>query len=376
MLTFIDQGRHLTLTRRTWIAGATAALGQGMLSASVHAESDTIDAMVKAFVANGLADALSTAVIHNGKVRFYNAGIASRETGALVTKDTVYEIGSITKTFTSLLLAHAIVEGRASIDDPVTRFLPRGFDNLASSGRAVTLRHLVATTSALPDNPPGVDRLLAKGFTYDTALELSQFAASYSDHEFLADLREAKLVRPPGQEPRHSNVAAHLVGLIVEKIFRAPYASLMTRFVERPFGMAPGSPMEATVSRAAFGYDANARAMPMLNTRADLLSGGLRYSSSDMARYLAKQIAGAESAIRLTQISTWTSSSRIAIGFNWIISRGIEGHLRFQHSGSTLGFSSFAEFCPQKKYAVVVLANRLGREKALGQLAEAIRRRT
>jgi D-alanyl-D-alanine-carboxypeptidase/D-alanyl-D-alanine-endopeptidase len=320
------------------------------------------------------ADALSAAIDRDGRTIFYNAGISSRKTGAPATQDTVYEIGSITKTFTSLLLAHAIVEGRASIDDEAVLFLPPGFDNLSQSGGVVRLRDLVATTSALPNNPPEIDRMIAGGFTHDTAVKIDRFMANYSDREFLADLRKAKLVGTPGQKPRHSNVAAHLTGLIVEKIFGASFASLVARYIERPFGMAPGCPMEATLSRAAVGYDADGLTMPFLNSRADLLSGGLRYSSSDMAKYLANQNAGAEPAIRLTHKPTWSAPDGTAIGFNWIISRDGNGDTRFRHTGSTLGFSSFAEFCPERKYALVVLANQLGRESALGELAATVER--
>jgi CubicO group peptidase (beta-lactamase class C family) len=360
--------------RRQVLASATAVLAQGVLSASAHAEDETIQAMVTGFVQARTADALSLAILRDGRTAFYNAGIASRKTGAPATQDTVYEIGSITKTFASLLLAHAIVEGRAAIDDKVVRFLPRGFDNLSRPGGVVTLRDLVTTTSALPNNPPEIDRLIAGGFTHDTALKIARFSESYSDRQFLADLREAKLVAAPGQKPRHSNVAAQLVGVIVERIFHAPFASLVARYIERPFGMAPGSPIEATRSRAAVGYDADGQTMPILTARADLFSGGLRYSASDMARYLARQNAEAEPAIRLTHRPAWRAPDGTAIGFNWIISRDANGETRFRHTGSTLGFSSFAEFCPRRGYAIAALANQLGRESTLGELAAAVAR--
>ena len=354
------------------MAGLTASLGLGIYSSLAKAGNGQSRAMVKAFTDAKLADAVSVAVLNPGIVKFYDSGIASRSTLARPTRNTVYEIGSVTKTFTSLLLAHAISQGRAKLDDPVTRFFPR-LRNLEQSGETVTLRHLVTTTSALPDNPPGIESILAKGFLPDTPARLTAFAAAYSDENFLSDLEQAELVGKPGEKPGHSNMAAHLVGLLAETIFQAPYDALLARYVERPFGMASGLPAAATKSIMATGYDGTGRAMPTLDSRSDLLSGGLRYSAADMARYVKQQIAAAEPAIRLSHVPLFESTERSAIGFSWQISRNTHGSRLLSHSGSTLGFSSFVAFSPDDGSGIVVLANRFAREREIETLAQDLR---
>ncbi|WP_395444738.1 serine hydrolase domain-containing protein [Caulobacter sp. UC70_42] len=113
-----------------------------------------IGGMVDGFVAQNRADGLSVAVVMNGAMRFFNAGVTSQTTLTAATEHHVYEIGSVSKTFTALILASAIKEGRVALNDPVRKFLPPGFDNLAKDGRAVTFADIVTTTSALPDNVP------------------------------------------------------------------------------------------------------------------------------------------------------------------------------------------------------------------------------
>ena len=129
-----------------WANGAQAAQ---------DCANDTIRKAGDAFIAAGSSDGLSIAVVKDGKTVFCDFGTVERGKARLPTPDTVYEIGSISKTFGSLLLAQAIVAGKAQVDDDMRRYLPPGeYPGLVYQGQAVTLRNLVSTTSALPDNLP------------------------------------------------------------------------------------------------------------------------------------------------------------------------------------------------------------------------------
>lgn len=120
-----------------------------------------VQASVTDFVRRGNVDGMSVAVIRDGRMRFYNAGVSVRDGDIPVTEFSVYEIGSISKTFTGLLLAHAFIEGRASQSDDVRQYLPPGYDNLQRDDRPIRLIDLVDTTSALPDNLPDWRKVVA-----------------------------------------------------------------------------------------------------------------------------------------------------------------------------------------------------------------------
>lgn len=323
------------------------------------------------FVKDGKADGLSVAVIQDGRVSFYNFGTISRYNPQVPTEHTVYEIGSITKVITGLILGQAVVEGKANLQDDIRRYLPGEYPKLVSDGEPVRLIHLVNTTSALPDNLPDPFALFAEADPQKIPFLVVEALDRYTDEAFLTDLGSSSLVGKPGETPRHSNVAANLLGYILGKVYDAPYGTLVARYVEQPYGMHSGIDL-SRAPIAATGYGKGDGAMPLLSARSILASGGLRYSTADMARFLSAQLAGTDPAVRLSQQPAWGSIDKMAIGFNWRISKTVDGKRRLQHTGGTFGFSSYIEMYPELHYGIVLLVNRAGAaQDQLQVLAEA-----
>lgn len=323
------------------------------------------------FVETDKADGLSIAVVQDGKVRFYNFGTASRAKPQAPTEQTVYEIGSITKVVTGLILAHAVVESKVTLQDDVRRYLPGEYPKLASGGEPVRLIHLVNTTSALPDNLPDFGALFANKDPGKIPFLAVEALDRYTDEAFLSDLKSADLVGKPGQMPRHSNVAANLLGYILTRIYGTSYPALVARYVEQPYGMQVGTDLSrASVAATGYGGNGNA-AMPLLGARSVLASGGLRYSTADMAKFLSAQLAAADPAMQLSQRPEWGNIDTSAVGFNWRIGKTVDGKRRLSHTGGTFGFSSYIEMYPELRYGVVLLTNRAGTAQSqLQTLAE------
>lgn len=301
---------------------------------------------------------MSIAVVKDGKAHFYNFGSTTREKTQVPTERSVYEIGSISKVFTSLLLAHAVSEGKIGLQDDIRRYLPGDYPNLAYEGTPVRIVDLANTTSALPDNLPNP---FPQGkFDPDKA----PFAAleamkAFKPDQVYEELKTAKLSAKPGTTPAHSNLAADLLGRILEKVYGEPYEALIARYIEKPFGMGSG----AGRSRAGdevHGYNKRQVAMPRLYDRSILAAGGLRYSTADMAKFMAAELAAADPAIRLSQQPAWGDVDEVASGLNWTLNKTVDSKLRLRMSGSTFGCSSYIELYPGLNYAIVLLANRPG----------------
>ena len=356
----------LTLTAVTPFAMA------GVANAAVA--DDPVQALVDDFVRQGAVDGLSVAVVRDGGTRFYNAGVISRETHTPASELSVYEIGSISKTFTGLLLAHAIVEGRAAALDDVRRYLPPGYDNLVRDGRPVRLIDLVDTTSALPDNLPDWRKVVAD--VGATPAQIPFIAADLlngsTSQSLMADLRTASLVDTPGAEPRHSNVASQLAGLVLEKIYGRPYDALLSQYIEQPLGMTSGVG-DVAPALLVQGYDPSGPATPPHTAPVIHAAAGLRYSASDMARYIAAQMAGRDPAISLTHQPAWGTLDGEAIGFHWMLRKTADSQIYMRHSGGTFGFSAYCEFYPGEGYGIVLLSNRAGAQDPLGSVANAAR---
>ena len=302
------------------------------------------------------SDGVSVAIVRCGRTAFVTAGLADRAARRTVTPDTRFEIGSVSKTFTALLLAQAISEGRARIDDDVRRYLPAGYGNLQwSDGKPITLGELADTTSGLPDflpNPEPITKLPA-----DRQLAAaSKLLASYSNRDFLEDLRGIKLLARPGSTARHSNVAAQLLGFIVGRLFARPFDVALAQRIEKPNGMGAGG--AAPFGSVATGYDADGKPAPPFGGESILPAGGLRYSGRDMARFLALEVAPGSPAVKLSQQVRFVEAPDRQIAFTWVRSEPRPGVSKFRMSGGTFGSSSYVEFYPTLGYGIALMANR------------------
>jgi serine-type D-Ala-D-Ala carboxypeptidase/endopeptidase len=360
------------LNRRQLLALMPATAGVALIPGLAWAAApDPVQALVEEFVKSGKAPGVSVAVIRDGVTRFHNAGIADRAANRPASEHMVYEIGSISKTFTSLILAHAIREGRAKIDDDVRKHLPPGYDNLVRDGRAVTLRDMLTTTSALPDNIP--DWMATMGTLPPDQLTatVARLLAGYDTPRFLAELKTVQLVDVPGHLPRHSNTASQLQGIVAERLYGQSYDALLARFIEKPLGMRAGG---AAVPPAllATGYSGEGAVRARLDMPVIRAAGGLHYSTADMARYLSAHIAASDAAMALTHQPLFGAPGASQIGFHWVIGKTADSLVYLRHSGGTFGFSSYCDFYPAQRYGVVVLANSSNAQNTAQGLADAI----
>ncbi|WP_430387757.1 serine hydrolase [Dyella sp. 20L07] len=318
--------------------------------------SKVVQAEGEAFIKQGNSDGLSIAVVRDGNTTFYNFGTVSREKPQTPTKDTVYEIGSISKTFGSLLLAQSIVAGKAKASDELHQYLPGDYANLAYQGHPIRLIDLVSTTSGLPDNFPDFASV-AKGVPPDQVVaKIAQSLNGLTQEALLKDLKGVSLQRQPGTEPKHSNVAAELVGVTVSRVEGQPFEALLAARIEQPLGMQSGTSNGRQALRAT-GYGNDGNVAPALVGTAILPAGGLHYSATDMAHYITAQLKSDNDAITLTHQPAWSSGDK-TIGYNWVIGSTMDGEPRLSHTGGTLGFSSLVELFPDSNYGIVLLANR------------------
>lgn len=313
---------------------------------------ETFQRLGDAYLKTGNTDGMSVAVVQAGKTRFYNFGTISREHPVLPTQDSVYEIGSVSKVLTSLVLAHAVSEGKVRLSDDIRRYLPGKYPKLEWEGVPVTLKELDDRASGLPDNIPSFN---VPGTLDEKPFRIAERLNAYSDAELLKELKGTSLLDRPGHEFRHSNLAAVLMRLILERVYHQPYPTLLARYVERPFGMQKGS---AARAYQVTGYNGNHVKMPMLDAPYMLAGAGLKYSAADMAKFLQGELAAAEKAVQLSQRVEWGDVEKSACGGNWTINRTPEGYLHYRMSGGTFGFGSYIEMYPELGYGVVLLANR------------------
>lgn len=266
--------------------------------------------------------------------------------------DSVFEIGSITKVFTSLVLADMVVRGEVGLDDPVAKLLPAEARVPERDGRAITLRDLSNQVSGLPRLPNN--------------LKPADGGDPYADYgparlyEFLAGY---KLPRAIGEKYEYSNLGVGLLGHALALKAGLSYEELVRRRVLEPLGMndtAMALP-DRLAARLAPGFDLLLK--PVKNWRFDALAGAgaLRSTARDMLKFLTAAMGRRETPLRrafdlMLEDRRPTGAPDLEIGLGWHVWKKYGTEIVW-HNGGTGGYRSFAGFDPAKKTGVVVLCD-------------------
>ena len=325
-----------------WSVGAclmtSMSANAGLLPERVEkAAQDRIAAGTYQTLVFGMVDANKSEVVAFGKL----------DNGKAPDGDTVYEIGSVTKTFAATLLARAVLSGRVTLDTPVAQLLP-DFKIPSRGGKEITLGALAMQHSGLPRLPSnlrGKDPSNPYG-DYDAA-KLKAFLAGY------------QLPRDPGAAYEYSNLGFGLLGYALARLDRTTYDVLTDQELLKPLGMAMSGTAFTDAMRAhlAPGHDDTGKAAKNWDFDALAGAGAIRSTPNDMLRYL-KANMGVDptplaAAMKLAQRPRSDMAKTMRIGLAWITTdKGI-----VWHNGGTGGYRSFLGFTADGRRGVVILAN-------------------
>lgn len=299
---------------------------------------------------------LSVGVYSNGRYYNYNFGTTKRGIDQLPTNTTIYEIGSITKTFISKLLAQAVIEKKLALDDDIRKYLPGQYPNLEYEGQAIKIIHLANLTSELPNWLPDKPEIFSQVTPDSIPYVLLKLHENYTQKDFLQDLHSVHLKAAPGSNPKHSNVAAQLLALILETVYQKPVQKLVEQYITQPLGMDHTTFINSQTRPMANGYDAKGKLMPYIKMQNSQAVGGLTSTAIDMVKYIKFQVDEANEAVKLSHQKT-VETSQDAVALNWHITTTETGDRHLWHTGGTFGFSSYIVTYPDQKLGIILLAN-------------------
>ncbi len=282
----------------------------------------------------------------------FAAGTTSAGGDQTLNGDTIFEIGSITKVFTSLLLADMIERGEVKADDPVSKYLPDHAEVPSRNGKQITLLNLSMQNSGLPRLPDNLK-----------PADPADPYADYDGKKLLAFLAAYKLTRDPGEKYEYSNLAVGLLGFALACRAGTSYEELVRTRIFKPLHMDSST---VTLSadqkrRLARGY--NAEWKPVKNWNLDALAGAgaIRSTANDMLKFLAANLGLTQTPLsaamlRMRSVRADTSMPQVQIAMAWHISSQFPPDI-FWHNGGTAGYRSFAGMEMGGKRGVVVLCN-------------------
>ncbi|BAJ26675.1 MULTISPECIES: serine hydrolase domain-containing protein [Kitasatospora] len=305
------------------------------------------------------ATAVTVAVLAGGRAEVHCFGRTGRGRAPACTPDTVFELGSVSKTFTALLLAAMAARGELALSEPLRGLLPADWPAPAvRSAEPIRLLHLATHTSGLPRLPPG---LLASALP---AWNSNPYAA-FDEARLRAALAATTVRTEPGRHYRYSNYGVGLLGRALAERAGLPYGALLADRVLAPLGLtattcAPDPPHRATGHR-------HGRPLPPWRIPALPAAGAVRSSGADLLRYLGAHLAppaadavlaAALADVRHPRLRLPGSADLLALV--WTRRHAADRDVYF-HSGGTRGCTSFVGFSPatasRAPVAVAALTN-------------------
>jgi len=325
---------------------AAALLAAAMLCGSALADGLLPERVVKAIEARVGAGQYPVVVIGvidggNSEVR----GFGKLPDGTQANGGTVFEIGSVTKTFTATLLADAVKTGQLRLDQPVEDLLP-GWKIPARDGRKITLGDIARQRSGLPRMPGNLK-----------PADLENPFQDYGRGKLQAFLAGYDLPRDPGAQYEYSNLGFALLGTALAEHAGMTYGELLQRKILTPLGMNDSAAVttDAMRARLAPGHNEQGKSVKNWDFDAFAPAGAIRSTADDMLRYLkANMRAAPGSAMALAQQPEAEVGAGSKIGLAWM-TEGKSGIV--WHNGMTGGYASFLGFSADRKHGVVVLTD-------------------
>lgn len=292
---------------------------------------------------------VSIAVVQHGIARVFSYGSAK--------PDSIFEIGSLTKTFTGLILSQMVQQGEVSLNEPVRQLLPSGVA-AKPGGAEITLLDLATQHSGLPRLPDNLH-----------PADPANPYADYGTAELYAFLAKRSVAKPADAGFLYSNLGFGLLGQALANRASLPYSEVLRNQVTGPLGLNDTVVQLSPEQRSRFipGYDRNHRLASPWDFGALAGAGAIRSTAVDMLKYLEAQLhpetlklSDQKAAATLAEAITSQHQVRaeadpgMRIALGWLYAPGSGS---YWHNGGTGGFSSFALFNPQEDYAVVVLFN-------------------
>jgi CubicO group peptidase (beta-lactamase class C family) len=319
-----------------------------------EADTDGIKAFLQENFANTNAGMVVALLDERGS-RIFSAGKMDNGTSLEVNGDTVFEIGSITKTFTSLILLDLVRDGDMKLNDPVAEYLPNSVKVPAHGDRKITLLNLAAQDSGLPFN---ADNLSGRDW--------KELYDSYTVEKMYAFLSGYSLTNDPGALFQYSNIGMSLLGHVMELKKATNFESLVISRICQPLRMESTriTPTTEMKTRLATGHDQNGKRVANFQLQVMASAGALLSTANDLLRYLAANLGPAQSDLRplMEQMQVIRHRNQPEFGttampwYDWGVWNPPQSEI-LGHGGGTGGCSTFIGFDKKHRCGVVVLSN-------------------
>ena len=300
---------------------------------------------------------LAIALIKNEKVHFIGIERKNDTIRLVENYNNVFEIGSITKVFTSTLLSNFVIDQKIKLDDPIQDHI----DFKINSNSKITFKQLANHTSGLPRLPSNLDLFL---------VDQNNPYKDYDKEKLKAYLtKEVKLNQEPGIKYEYSNLGAGILGFELSRISNASYESLLQEKIFEKYKMKSSTTNKPSIaSKLVKGLKPTGEATSNWDFDALASAGALFSTVEDLSLFAKAQFNNDNKALRLTQKPTFRINDNMQIGLGWHIITLKGGGEWLWHNGGTGGYTSSMALDVEQKNGIIILSNVSAFHKKMGNI--------
>lgn len=296
----------------------------------------------------------SVIVVQDDKTFIKHYGEIDKGKGNPANNNTLYEIGSVTKTFTGLLIAKAVTEHKLSLNDDVRKYLSGSYTNLEYNNTPITLKDLLCFKPGVFREFPDYRHLLG---TMDntTAFKIRDLEAAYTKEQFFKDLATAKVDTVPGAVYRHTKLGPELEAAILENIYKKSFAAILNDQLLKDAGMKSTVLHLKKSQKAMNGYMPDGTLMPPIVINPWGAAGLIKSTPADMAKYIKYQLDENNSVVA-------ESHKELAPGFAYCWNRftDADGKTGYWMHGGTFSTQNIVFIYPEYRLGFSFIINQSG----------------
>lgn len=327
-----------------------------------------IDSAANRMIKKPLIHSASIVLVYRGKEFIGHYGELEKGKNNCPDNETIYEIGSLSKTFAGTLAAKAVCEKKLNIEDEVQKYLPQNYPNLKYGKQPLLIKHLLSHTSGIPNMLPLEANTILQNFTnHDTPEKINQLFKNYGEKDFLRDLHKVKIDTVPGYKYSYSSAGTQLLAFILEKVYKTKYEDLLTNFIAKDIAMQNTkiSLSNQEAKRLAVGYHSDntviTSPMPQLPWGA---SGNMKSTIPDMAKYIKFQLKNNKIAAE-SHKTIVKFDDEFSIGYLWNIATDDKKLGTFYiHHGGVPRSQCYIYIIPKYDLGAFIITNQSGTNTA------------
>lgn len=279
---------------------------------------------------------VSVAVLKDGKSTIKHFGELTIGKGNKPNDSTLYELASVTKTFTGYVAAKAVLDKKINLDDDIRIYLDESYPNLEFKGKPITIKHLITHTSGFPNMP----------------------LKSENKKAFFEGLKLIKIETKPGEIYSYSNTAPELTAYILEKVYQKSFEELVIEFILKPNKMnqTKFTLNENDRKKLVKGYNDKNELMPNFNRTLWGGISGLHSTAPDLVKYMKLQLDQSNPIVNKSHQKLHKEGSDFWEGYHWYIIEN-DNELIYRHHGGIYGMQNWFVIYPKKNIGISILTN-------------------